>query len=99
MQHTFLRFALTPAQRLLSNLWTARAVMEGMKARRSSGKLGKLMVYAPLVLQVVSALRRQRMATRSKYTRARKRDRALDFMLGQAERKLGGKKTARRRWF
>lgn len=73
--------------------------MEGMKARRSSGKLGKLMVYAPLILQVVSALRRQQMAKRGKYTKLRKRDRALDFMLGQAERRLGGKKTKRRGWF
>lgn len=73
--------------------------MEGMKARRSSGKLGKLMVYAPLILQVVSALRRQQMAKRGKYTKLRKRDRALDFALSQAERRLGGKKAKRRGWF
>ncbi len=73
--------------------------MGGMKARRSSGKLGKLMVYAPLILQVISALRRQRMASRSKYTKPRKRDRALDFALAQAERRLGGKRTRRRGGF
>ena len=83
----------------LSNFSAACAVMEGMKARRSSGKLGKLMVYAPLVLQVVSAMRRQRAAGRGKYTKLRKRDRAFDFVLSQAERRLGGKKTKRRTWF
>lgn len=73
--------------------------MEGMKTQRSSGKLGKLMLYAPLVLQVVSALRRSQAAKRSKYVKAGKRDRALDFVLGQAERRLGGKKAPRRRPF
>lgn len=61
-----------------------------------SGKYGKLMLYAPIVLEVLNLLRRQQ-RSRSKYTKARKRDRALDFLLGQAERKLGGK--SRRRWF
>jgi ABC-type transport system involved in cytochrome bd biosynthesis fused ATPase/permease subunit len=73
--------------------------MEGMKTRRSSGKLGKLMLYAPLVLQAVSALRRSQVAKRGKYVKASKRDRALDFVLGQAERRLGGKKGSRRRPF
>ena len=86
-------------ERPLSNFCAPHAVIGGMKARRSSSKLGKLMVYAPLILQVVSALRRQQMAKRGKYTKLRKRDRALDFMLGQAERRLGGKKTKRRGWF
>lgn len=68
--------------------------------KSSRGKLGKLMVYAPLVLQVVSALRRSQAAKRGKYVKARRRDRALDFVLGQAERKLGGKRApTRRRWF
>ena len=55
------------------------------------------MVYAPLVLQAVSALRRSQAAKRGKYTKARRRDRAFDFLLGQAEKRLGGKRTGTRR--
>ncbi|MBI0445715.1 MULTISPECIES: hypothetical protein [Deinococcus] len=73
-----------------------------MKSRRShqtsSGKLNKWLVYAPIALEIISLVRRNQQAKRSKYTRLRKRDRALDFLLGQAERRLSGKKT-RRRWF
>ncbi|EYB66551.1 hypothetical protein DEIPH_ctg103orf0088 [Deinococcus phoenicis] len=69
------------------------------KARsRSSGKLGKLMLYAPLALELLTLVRRNQKAKRGKYTKLRKRDRAFDFLLGQAERRLGGKKTARRRF-
>lgn len=63
-----------------------------------SGKLGKLLVYLPVVLEVLSLLRRSRQAQRGKYTRARRRDRALDFVLGRARRKLGSKVNPRR-WF
>lgn len=63
-----------------------------------SGTLGKLLVYAPIALELISLLRRSQKKTRGKYVKARKRDKALDFLLGQAERKLGGKSRARR-WF
>ncbi|PNY80826.1 hypothetical protein [Deinococcus koreensis] len=63
-----------------------------------SGTLGKLMVYAPVLLQVISMLRRSQQKTRGKYVKARKRDRLLDTLLNQAERKLGGKSRSRR-WF
>lgn len=56
------------------------------------------MVYAPIALELVSLVRRNQKAKRGKYTKLRKRDRALDFVLGQAERRLKGKR-ARRRWF
>ena len=63
-----------------------------------SGTLGKLMVYAPVLLQVISLLRRSRQKTTGKYVKSRKRDRLLDTLLGQAQRKLGGKNRSRR-WF
>ena len=66
------------------------------KARASSSTLSKLLVYAPLALQVISMLRRSQKAKRGRFSKARKRDRALDFMLGQAERRLGGAGRGRR---
>lgn len=80
--------------------------MAGMRSRRasrppvsgksSSGKLGKLMLYAPVALEVISLLRRKQKTKRGKYTKLRKRDRAFDFLLGQAERRLGKRGGARR---
>lgn len=65
-----------------------------------SGTLGKLLVFAPIALEVITLLRRSQQKTRGqgKYVKARRRDRALDFLLGQASRKLGGKGRSRR-WF
>lgn len=71
--------------------------MGGMKKTRHS-KLSKWMVYAPVALEVISLIRRTQQAKRGKYTKLRKRDRALDFLLGQAERRLG-KRRGSRRWF
>ncbi|WP_345465270.1 hypothetical protein [Deinococcus carri] len=71
-----------------------------MKKTSSRGsKFSKWMVYAPIALEVISLARRRQQAKRGKYTKLRKRDRALDFLLGQAERRLGGKQKTRRRWF
>lgn len=74
-----------------------------MKSRRShkasSGKFNKWLVYAPIALEIISLVRRNRQTRRGKYAKLRKRDRALDFLLGQAERRLGGKQKPRRRWF
>lgn len=64
--------------------------------RRSSSTLSKLLVYAPMALQVIGLLRRSQKVKRGKYLKARKRDRALDFLLGQAERRLGGAGRRRR---
>lgn len=65
---------------------------------RSGSKVSKWMMYAPLALEVIGMVRRNQHARRGKYTKLRKRDRALDFLLGQAERRLG-KRTTKRRWF
>ncbi|GMA14727.1 hypothetical protein E5F05_19665 [Deinococcus metallilatus] len=67
--------------------------------KATSGKFSKWLVYAPIALELISLIRRNQKAKRGKYTKLRKRDRALDFLLGQAERRLGGKPKARRRWF
>ncbi|WP_034385740.1 hypothetical protein [Deinococcus sp. YIM 77859] len=65
-----------------------------MKKTRS--KANKWLVYAPIALEVLRLLRRNQQAKRGKYARLRKRDRALDFLLGQAERRLGKRRS---RWF
>ncbi|GGM03956.1 hypothetical protein [Deinococcus aerophilus] len=64
----------------------------------TSGRLGKLLVYAPLALELITMLRRNQNARRGKYVKARKRDRAFDFLLGQAQRRLGGHPRGRRRF-
>ncbi|GBF06901.1 hypothetical protein DAERI_110083 [Deinococcus aerius] len=66
------------------------------KTRSQKGKFSKWMVYAPVALEVIGLLRRNQKAKRGKYTKIRKRDRALDFLLGQAERRLGKQRGARR---
>ncbi|WP_019586373.1 hypothetical protein [Deinococcus apachensis] len=66
------------------------------KTRSQGGKFSKWMVYAPVALEVISLLRRNQKAKRGRYAKIRKRDRALDFLLGQAERRLGKQRGARR---
>ncbi|BDP40643.1 hypothetical protein DAETH_06120 [Deinococcus aetherius] len=66
---------------------------------RGGGKVSKWMVYAPIALELIGLMRRNQKAKRGKYTKLRKRDRALDFLLGQAERRLGKRTAAKRRWF
>lgn len=77
-----------------------RRVFHAMKTPRGarSGGLGKLLIYAPIVLEVLNLVRRSRAARRGKYVKARRRDRALDGLLGFATRAVGGK-TQKRRWF
>ncbi|MFC5849823.1 hypothetical protein [Deinococcus petrolearius] len=71
-----------------------------VKANKKSSPLRQLLVYAPVALEMISLLRRRQQAGRGKYVKARKRDKALDFLLNQAQRRLGGKPAARsRRWF
>lgn len=67
--------------------------MKTSRVRNSKGRLGKFMLVAPVVLEVLHLMRQSQ--RRGKYVKARKRDRALDFLLGQARRRLGGK-TGRR---
>ncbi|MBB5362314.1 hypothetical protein [Deinococcus humi] len=69
--------------------------VKGRSTQGSSSRLSKLLAYAPIALQVIGLLRRGRKVKRGKYVKARKRDRALDFLLGQAERRLGGGKRSR----
>ncbi|MEF2279038.1 hypothetical protein V3W47_12080 [Deinococcus sp. YIM 134068] len=66
---------------------------------RSGGKLSKWMVYAPVALELIGMVRRKRQVGRGKYTKLGKRDRALDFLLGQAEKRLGKRTASKRRWF
>ena len=75
---------------------TSRTRITKGKARANASSLSKLMVYAPVALQIIGLLRRSQKVKRGKYVKARKRDRALDFVLGQAERRLGGGRRGRR---
>lgn len=63
--------------------------------KQGSG-LGKLLVYAPIALELLNLLRRSRKKKGGKYIKARKRDRALDFVMGQAQRRMGGGSRGRR---
>lgn len=69
-----------------------------MKTRKT-GKFSKWMVYAPLAAELIGLMRRNQQARRGKYTKLSKRDRAFDFLLGQAERRLGKRTGTKRRWF
>ncbi|GHF44764.1 hypothetical protein HNQ07_002174 [Deinococcus metalli] len=72
-----------------------------MKTPRSaarSGTFGKVLVYAPIVLEVLNLVRRSQAAKRGKYVKARKRDRIIDGLLGHASRAVGGK-GRKQRWF
>ncbi|UBV43033.1 hypothetical protein LAJ19_02070 [Deinococcus taeanensis] len=63
---------------------------------RPRSKLGLLLSLAPIALELL-ALARRSQKKRSRYTRASKRDRAVDFLLNQAQRRVGKART--RRWF
>lgn len=67
----------------------------------SKGKgstLSKLIVFAPIALEVVNLMRQNQKKKQGKYAKARKRDKAFDFILDQANRRLGGKQQ-KRGWF
>ncbi|MFC4424745.1 hypothetical protein [Deinococcus navajonensis] len=63
--------------------------MKTSRVRKSKGSLGKFMMVAPVVLEVLHLMRQSQ--RKGKYVKARKRDKALDFLLHQARRHLGGK--------
>lgn len=68
------------------------------KGKASS--LGKLLIYAPMALEVLNLMRQNQKKKQGKFYKARKRDKAFDFALGQANRWLGGKKQPKKRgWF
>ncbi|MDV6373828.1 hypothetical protein [Deinococcus arenicola] len=71
--------------------------VQGKASPSPASGLRKLMVYAPIALELLMLLRRSQKARtqkagRGKYIKARKRDRALDFMLGQAQRRMKGRR-------
>lgn len=72
--------------------------MKTPRTAARSGTFRKVLVYAPIVLEVLNLLRRSQSAKRGKYSKARKRDRIIDGLLGHATRAVGGK-TQKRRWF
>ncbi|GGR88563.1 hypothetical protein [Deinococcus sedimenti] len=66
------------------------------RMKSKSGKLGLILAAAPVVLELLVAARNGQ-KKRGRYTRARKRDRVIDSLLGHAQRAVG--KPGKRRWF
>ncbi|MCD0156525.1 hypothetical protein IHN57_04585 [Deinococcus sp. 6GRE01] len=69
--------------------------MEDMKTS-SKGKLGLIMAAAPVVLELLVKTRAAQ-KKKSRYTRARKRDRVIDTLLSRAQKAVG--KPGKRRLF
>jgi hypothetical protein len=63
-----------------------------------SGTLRQVLMYAPVVLEVLNLMRRAQSARRGKRGKARRRDRLIDGLLGHATRAVGGR-GRRRGWF
>lgn len=57
-------------------------------SHRNKSTLGKLLAFAPMILQIFNQIRRSKKATRGRYARTSKSDKILDFVLHQAERKM-----------
>ncbi|CAM3958694.1 hypothetical protein [Deinococcus frigens] len=74
---------------------TRTRTVKGSSSQAPKFSLSKLLIYAPIALQVIGLLRRSQKTKRGKYIKARKRDRAFDFLLGQAERAVGGRRSRR----
>lgn len=77
---------------------SVRTVPQG-KGKHAGGSFAKLLVYAPIALEVLNLVRQNNKKKQGKYVKARKRDKAFDFLLDQATRRLGGKSAPKRRWF
>lgn len=69
-----------------------------MKSRRTPQKntWRQLLVFAPIVLEVIYSLRQQQLKKRSPYAKPRKREQAFDFALNRAREYFGKNKTRRR---
>lgn len=50
--------------------------------------LSKMLTLMPMALQLLNQFRRQQKTTRSRYVRASKGEKVMDFLLHQAERKM-----------
>lgn len=73
---------------------------QGTGQRRGGGlSLSKIMVYAPIALEVINLIRQNQKQKQGKFYKARKREKAFDFILDQANRRMGGKSQQKRGWF
>ena len=70
-----------------------------VSSKGKSSALSKLMIFAPVALEVLNLMRQNQKKRQGKYVKARKRDKAFDFLLDQATRRLGGKPAKKRGWF
>ncbi len=76
-----------------------RTIDAGKQPQKGGLSLSKIMFYAPMALEVLNLIRQSQKKKQGKFYKARKRDKAFDFVLDQANRRLGGKKTQKRGWF
>lgn len=73
---------------------TARAAAP----KRGGLTLTRLLAFTPIALEIASYLRGQQKARRGKYYKASTKGKALDFVLEQAQRRLG-KAPKKKGWF
>lgn len=59
---------------------------------KKRSKLGQIMFYAPIALEVLTLIRNNQKKKRGAFAPTRKRDKALDFLLDQAGRRVGKRK-------
>lgn len=62
------------------------------QGQRGSGSVWqKIMIFAPIVLQILSAIRQNQKNKRGAFTKTRKREKVFDFALDQANRWVNGR--------
>ena len=67
--------------------------------QRSGLTLTKVLAFAPIAIEIAAYLRGQQKAKRGKYYKASKRGKAFDFVLGQAQKRLGKTQPKKKGWF
>lgn len=58
-------------------------------SKQRSGKLGMALTIAPIALRLLTQYRQMQRQKQGKHAKLRKRDRVLDFVLKQANRRFG----------
>lgn len=67
--------------------------------RKGGLSFSKIMFFAPIVLEVLNLIRQNQKKKQGRFYKARKRDKAFDFALDQANRYFGRQKNKKRGWF
>ena len=67
--------------------------------KRGGLALTKVLAYVPIAVELAAYLRGQQKARRGKYYKPSKRGQAFDFVLGQAQKRLGKTQPKKKGWF